>query len=181
MIELLDITYIDLPCVYIVDPSNLPNFKKFKLVQEIKKENIANFIQSWLHGKLKPTIKSDPIPPQSNANVKEIVGYNLEDVVLTEAYNVVLYIYSSQCQYCIDFEPKYTDLANTYQSNKKILFTKINGVTNDIGIIDLETFPLILFYPANSKDKFVKYEGKLTFEDFAVFINTHYSEPKIDL
>ena len=183
--ELLEISYTDLPCLYVIDPRNLPEIKKYKLQKDINEANVLEFVSEWIEGKLKPLLKSDEIPPEDSSSiVKEIVGKNYENIVLQEGIDVLVYFYASHCENCIEFEPKYIQLAEAMMSNKSILFTKIDANKNEIEGVVLEFLPAIFLYSKNDKPKYQKYEGsKYTFEDLALWINQHLSktETKKDL
>lgn len=183
--ELLEISYNDLPCLYIIDPRNLPEIKKYKLQEDLNESNASELVSQWIEGKLKPLLKSDEIPPEDSSSVvKEIVGKNYENVVLQEGTDVLVYFYASHCENCIEFEPKYLQLAEAMSSNNSIVFTKIDANKNEVEGIVIEYLPAIFLYSRNEKPKYIKYEGtKYTFEDLALWINQNLSktETKQDL
>jgi len=64
------------------------NSLKYKLNDEFKIESISEFISNFLGGKLKPYIKSAPVPAKNDDPVKVIVGETFNDIVLDKSKDV---------------------------------------------------------------------------------------------
>ncbi len=112
--------------------------------------------------------------------MKEIVGINYENIILQEGIDVIVYFYASHCENCIEFEPKYIQLAEAMSSNKDFLFTKIDANKNEIEGVVLEYLPAIFLYSKSDKPNYQRYEGtKYTFEDLALWINQKLSKTEI--
>ena len=171
-----------MPCVIIVDPTNLPDVKKYKFTGEINKDNLTSFVQSWLNGELIPFLKSDEIPEENDSIVKEIVGKNYEKIVSDGEKDVIVYIYKKECDKCIEIEPVYAELAKSLSKNTNLLFTKLDGSNNQIEVT-YEIFPTFLFYPGNNKKDHIKFEGELNFRELNDFVlkNRYFQYYKNDL
>ncbi|OIW03929.1 hypothetical protein TanjilG_30205 [Lupinus angustifolius] len=125
--------------------------KKFVLDDEVTFDNIKVFGENFLEGKLKPYLKSDPVPESDDGDVKIVVGSNFDEIVLDESKDVLLEIYAPWCGHCQALEPIYNKLAKHLSSIESIVIAKMDGTTNEHPRAKADGFPTLLFFPAGDK------------------------------
>ncbi|KAL5709797.1 protein disulfide-isomerase [Ranunculus cassubicifolius] len=125
--------------------------KKFVLDGEVTFDNVKAFGEDFLGDKLKPFLKSDPIPETNDEDVKIVVGNNFDDIVLDESKDVLLEIYAPWCGHCQSLEPTYKKLAKHLRGIDSIVLAKMDGTTNEHPRAKADGFPTILFFPAGNK------------------------------
>lgn len=76
--------------------------QKFPLDQSKKltEKEVGDFVQDFVDGKIKPSIKSEPIPEKQDGPVKVIVAHNYEDVVMEVDKDVLVEFYAPWCGHC---------------------------------------------------------------------------------
>eukprot|EP01080_Neovahlkampfia_damariscottae_P012007 gene12007-5407_t len=149
---------------------NILERKDYLFKDEFKTESIENWSKKLSEGKLKPTIKSEPIPKKNDGNVKIIVGETFDDLVMTNSTNVLLEVYASWCGFCQQFESIYNSLGEKFKNDKDIMIAKIDGDKNAIPI-NFREYPSIYFLPKENKESLVLYEGDKTLEELTKYVN----------
>ncbi|RAK75111.1 protein disulfide isomerase PDI1 [Aspergillus fijiensis CBS 313.89] len=166
-----------------LDPQNFPAFAiqdpaknakyPYDQSKELKVEDLEIFIQDVLHGKIEPSIKSEPIPETQDGPVTVVVAHSYKELVLDNDKDVLLEFYAPWCGHCKALAPKYDELASLYVNNPdlaaKVTVAKIDATANDVPD-PITGFPTIRLYPAGAKDSPIEYEGSRTVEDLANFI-----------
>ncbi|CAL0321931.1 unnamed protein product [Lupinus luteus] len=125
--------------------------QKFVLNGEVTFDNIKVFGENFLEGKLKPYLKSDPVPESNDGDVKIVVGSNFDEIVLDESKDVLLEIYAPWCGHCQALEPIYNKLAKHLRGIESIVIAKMDGTTNEHPRAKADGFPTLLFFPAGDK------------------------------
>ncbi|RZB74654.1 Protein disulfide isomerase-like 1-4 isoform B [Glycine soja] len=105
--------------------------RKFLLDEELTVDTITAFGNDFLEEKLKPFLKSDPVPESNDGDVKIVVGNNFDEIVLDESKDVLLEIYAPWCGHCQALEPTYNKLAKHLRSIESIVIAKMDGTTNE--------------------------------------------------
>jgi len=166
---------------------NLPTdkFPAFAIQETVKNEKypfdgnsltekkIGAFVKDFVDGKLKPSIKSEPIPEKQETAVTVVVAHSYKDIVLDDSKDVLIEFYAPWCGHCKALAPTYEKLAELYSSNpdfaSKVTVAKVDATLNDVPD-EIAGFPTIKLYPAGAKDSPVDYSGSRTMEDLAAFI-----------
>ncbi|KAI9888547.1 MAG: protein disulfide-isomerase precursor [Vezdaea aestivalis] len=145
----------------------------FDQSKKITAKSIGAFVDDFVAGNVKPSIKSEPIPEKQEGDVKVIVAHNYEEIVMDADKDVLVEFYAPWCGHCKALAPKYEELASLYQNNPeykdKIVIAKVDATLNDVPD-EIQGFPTIKLYPAGGKDSPVDYQGSRTVEDLIVFI-----------
>jgi protein disulfide-isomerase A1 len=141
--------------------------------QQLSEEVLATYVRDFIEGKLKPTIKSEPVPAAQHGPVIVIVGRSYEDLVINNENDVLLDYYTQSCIPCKAMAPIYEKLAKLYASNAtgcdRVTIGKIDAEANDVSS-DIRGFPTFKLYPAGRKESPVRYDGPWTIEGFANFV-----------
>lgn len=152
--------------------------KKYVLDGEITLEKIKSFGEAFLEDKLKPFLKSDPIPENNDGDVKIVVGNNFDDIVLDESKDVLLEIYAPWCGHCQALEPTYDKLAKHLRGVESLVVAKMDGTTNEHPRAKADGFPTILFFPAGKKSaEPIPVDSERTVVAFYKFLKKHASVP----
>lgn len=140
---------------------NFPGSTKFRFSDEFSVANVKKFSQDFLDNKLKPWIKSEPIPADDGP-VKVVVGESFNDVVLDRSKDVLIELYAPWCGHCKKLEPAYKELAEKLKSVSNVVIAKMDATANDAPHPKYQAkgYPTFLFAPANSKDAPIPYQGE---------------------
>lgn len=134
-------------------------------------------LQIWcLSGKLKPIVKSQPVPKNNKGPVKVVVGKTFDEIVMDTNKDVLIEFYAPWCGHCKKLEPDYLALGKKYKGEKNLVIAKMDATANDVpnDSYKVEGFPTIYFAPSNSKHEPVKFEGgDRTLEGFTKFLEKH--------
>ncbi|CAB1349914.1 unnamed protein product [Coregonus sp. 'balchen'] len=151
--------------------------KKFAMEpEELDSEVLRDFIMAFKKGKLKPIIKSQPVPKNNQGPVKVVVGKTFDDIVMDTKKDVLIEFYAPWCGHCKKLEPDYTALGKKYKSEKNLVIAKMDATANDVPHDSYKTegFPTIYFAPSNSKQSPIKFEGgDRTIEGLSKFLEQY--------
>ncbi|VDM39184.1 unnamed protein product [Toxocara canis] len=138
-------------------------------------ENLVNFMQKISAGKVKPFIKSAPLPKDDKGPVKTLVASNFAKVALDETKDVLIEFYAPWCGHCKAFEPKYKQLAAKLKSQElNLVLAKFDATANDHPEnFNVEGFPTIYFAPSGKKGSPIKYTGDRDLDDLIKFMKKH--------
>ncbi|KAK7404726.1 hypothetical protein VNO78_05682 [Psophocarpus tetragonolobus] len=152
--------------------------RKFLLDGEVTVDTITAFGNDFLEDKLKPFLKSDPVPESNEGDVKIVVGNNFDEIVLDESKDVLLEIYAPWCGHCQALEPTYNKLAKHLRSIESIVIAKMDGTTNEHPRAKSDGFPTLLFFPAGNKSSDpIPVDVDRTVVAFYKFLRKHASIP----
>ncbi|KAM6971156.1 protein disulfide-isomerase A4 [Tautogolabrus adspersus] len=144
--------------------------------EEFDSEVLRDFVMAFKKGKLKPIIKSQPVPKNNKGPVKVVVGKNFDDIVMDTQKDVLIEFYAPWCGHCKKLEPDFLALGKKYKGEKNLVIAKMDATANDVpnDNYKVEGFPTIYFAPSNSKQSPVKFEGgDRTVEGFSRFVEKH--------
>ena len=129
-----------------------------------------------LAGKLKPVIKSQPVPKNNKGPVKVVVGKTFDSIVMDPKKDVLIEFYAPWCGHCKQLEPVYTSLGKKYKDHKNLVIAKMDATANDVTSdrYKVEGFPTIYFAPSGDKKNPIKFEdGNRDLEHLSKFIEEH--------
>nr|GEU35542.1 protein disulfide-isomerase-like [Tanacetum cinerariifolium] len=134
---------------------------------------MAPWLKDYVDGKVKPFIKSEPIPETNDEPVKVVVANSLKDMVLDSTKNILLEIYAPWCGHCKKLAPILDEVAVSFENDADVMIAKFDGSNNDIpsDTFEVQGYPTLYF--RSSSGKVVPYEGNRTKEDIIEFIQTN--------
>ena len=151
--------------------------------RELLEQDLDKFVESFINSKLKPTIKSEPVPEMQKSPLVEVVALSYDGIVMNKDKDVLMEFYTQWCGPCKALLPTFEKLAQAYASDPsvkdRVTIAKMDAEANDFPDRDIRGFPWFKLYPAGSKDSPVIYGGSRTLEDWAKFIRdngTHKAE-----
>lgn len=112
-------------------------------------------------GKVKPFLKSQPIPKRQDSPVRVIVAKNFEQEVMQTKKDVLIEFYAPWCGHCKNLEPIYKKLAKQLsKTNPDVVIAKMDATANDVPpLFKVSGFPTIYFLKANEKDNPITFSG----------------------
>jgi len=157
---------------------NLQTTDRYRYSGEFSVENLEQFVEEFLAGKIKPHIKSEPIPTQEGP-VTVVVGETFKNIVLDTTKDVLIELYAPWCGHCKKLEPIYNELAEALKNQPNLVIAKMDATANDASHSEYQSkgYPTILFAPANNKDHPVKFTGSRDVTGFTDFLKKHASLP----
>uniref|UniRef100_U3FWF7 Protein disulfide-isomerase A4 n=1 Tax=Micrurus fulvius TaxID=8637 RepID=U3FWF7_MICFL len=144
--------------------------------EEFDSDILREFVLSFKKGKLKPIVKSQPIPKNNKGPVKIVVGKTFESIVMDPNSDVLIEFYAPWCGHCKKLEPIYMELGKKYKKQKNLIIAKMDATANDVtnDSYKVEGFPTIYFAPSNSKKNPIKFEiGERDLEHLSKFVEEH--------
>lgn len=138
-------------------------------------EAVETYVQDFLRGNLKPTIKSEPLPPEdSKEALVKIVGLNYNEIVMDSSKDVLVQYCITPCGPCEALKPTLEALAELYASRPelkdKVTIGKVMYDANDTPERWIRGFPTEKLFPAASKGSPEMFLGPQTLDDLADFI-----------
>jgi len=150
------------------------NSLKYQYAGSIEVPKLLAFAKEYVEGKIEPFIKSAPIP-ESQGNVKVIVGKNFKDIVLDDSKDVLIELYAPWCGHCQKLEPIYNELADKLADVKNVVIAKMDATANDAPHAKYQAkgYPTIMLAPAGKKDSPIPYTGERTVEAFEKWLKSN--------
>ncbi|KAK4363729.1 hypothetical protein RND71_018970 [Anisodus tanguticus] len=153
-----------------VEPDAIAAFlKDYKVMSPILL--VVRSFHVALDGKLKPHVKSEPIPEVNDEPVKVVVRDTLQDMVFNSGKNVLLEFYAPWCGHCKNLAPILDEVAVSFESNPD------DATANDLpkGEFDVQGFPTMYFRSASGN--LSQYNGDRTKEAIIEFIKKNRDKP----
>nr|XP_023648626.1 protein disulfide-isomerase A4 [Paramormyrops kingsleyae] len=144
--------------------------------EELDSDVLQEFVMAFKKGKLKPIIKSQPIPKNNKGAVKVVVGKTFDEVVMDPKNDVLIEFYAPWCGHCKKLDPEYLALGKKYKNEKNLIIAKMDATANDVPheSYKVEGFPTIYFAPSNDKKNPIKYQsGSRDLDGLSKFLEEH--------
>lgn len=133
---------------------------------------LEEFVKDFKNGRLKPFLKSQPIPKRQEGPVRVVVANSFEDEVMKSKKDVLIEFYAPWCGHCKKLEPVYKKLAkHLANSNPDVVVAKMDASANDVpSSFKVEGFPTIYFLKAGEKDNPIQFTGERSFKTMKDFV-----------
>ncbi|GJQ84935.1 ERp60 [Trypoxylus dichotomus] len=129
---------------------------------------LTNFVERFVTGKLKPYIKSEPLPEDNEDTVKILVGKNFYEIMTNEK-DTFIQFYTPWCMVCLEFATIYEDLA--LEIGEDVVIAKMNVAANDYPkFISIKSYPTFYLSRKGMFDKPLYYNGTLDMLEMIKFI-----------
>ena len=146
--------------------------KKYKL-DNWNKEGLVQFVQNYLDGKLVPYFMSaPPAENQTAALIKTVVGSNFEEMVLKNDQNVLMIAYLNVSDESQTYLNYFTEYMNVLQHaiGDSFIAVKFEVGENEHPLFKFRTFPSIVLYKKNHKNKPILFTSSFHYRYFVRFL-----------
>lgn len=154
--------------------------QKFRMppVSEFEAEDLAQFIEDLRSGKVRPYMKSLPVPKKQEGPVRKIVANNYDDEIHKVKKDAVIFFHAPWCGHCKEFDPVFKKVAKKMlANNENIVFGKMDATANDVPYMfpPIKGYPTIFFLSAYEKFDPIQYQGDRAYKSLKDWINRHSS------
>ncbi|XP_070844434.1 protein disulfide-isomerase [Chaetodon trifascialis] len=144
-------------------------------------QTIKKFCQSYMEGKAKPKMQSEPIPEGWDKEpVKELVGTTLKKVAFNPDKTVFVLFYLPYSQRSRALFPLWEELAEALKEREDVVVARIDASANDINMSMQGSHPSLCLFPALHAERVVFYSGKRKLKDLMKFVDTEMEKAKKD-
>uniref|UniRef100_A0A3Q1HZN7 Thioredoxin domain-containing protein n=1 Tax=Anabas testudineus TaxID=64144 RepID=A0A3Q1HZN7_ANATE len=147
LLEYFRVRDFEAPLIRLV---NLTNHFTYHLPSDsLDEETVKKFCQSYLDGKAKPKMQSEPIPEGWDKKpVKELVGATLEKVVFNPNNTVFVLFYLPYSQESRALFTLWEELAEAFEEQENVVIARIDASANDINMSMQGSYPSLGLFPA---------------------------------
>jgi protein disulfide-isomerase A4 len=149
---------------------------RMKISDEFESKDLAEFIEEFRTGKVKPYMKSLPVPETQDDPVLDIVADNYDTLVHKVKKDAVMFFHAPWCGHCREFDPIYEKIAKKrLDNNENIVFGKLDATSNDVPYMfkGIQGYPSIFFVRASDKFDPIPYKGDRSAESVRDWINEY--------
>jgi protein disulfide isomerase len=151
---------------------DLEKYKYEGKLADLTVESVGAFINDFKAGKLKPHLKSEPVPESNDGPVKILVGGNWNDIVADPTKDVLVKYYAPWCGHCKTLAPIWTELGQYVEGLNDVVIAKMDSTANEVTGVAVKSYPTLIWYPKDNK-KGVPYQGGRELNDFKEFLNSN--------
>lgn len=144
---------------------------KYVMEADFSMDALEQFVNDLLDNKLEAYMKSEPVPDNSDKDVKVVVGRNFDEIVNDNTKDVLIEFYAPWCGHCKQLEPKYNELGGKLKDESGITIAKMDATANDVPKpYEVQGFPTIYFKPKGKENSPKKYQGGREVKDFLKYL-----------
>jgi len=156
------------------------NSQIFKMTDDFSVDNLEKFANDFKDGKLKPFIKSEPVPENNDGPVKVVVGENFDEIVNDPTKDVLIEFYAPWCGHCKTLEPKFNELGEKLKGVNDVVIAKMDATANDVPPnYQVSGFPTLYWAPMGNKESPKKYQGGREVDNFIEYIKKEATNPVV--
>jgi protein disulfide-isomerase A1 len=139
---------------------------------EITADNIREFVNKVLDGKLKQHLLSQDLPEDwDKTPVKTLVSTNFDEVALDKEKDVLVEFYAPWCGHCKQLAPIYDQLGEKYADRSDVVIAKVDATGNELEHTKVNSFPTIKLYKKGT-NQVIEYNGERTLDGLSRFLET---------
>jgi protein disulfide-isomerase A1 len=169
----------DIPAFRVLQPLGQGHPHKFIYKGPIDHEAMLDFIGDFHEKRLKPWVKSEPVPIEQTGPVTKVVGENFQHMVVNNKKDVLVMFYASWAATMPHFDAEYHFAAEKLKRTRDLLIVKVDATLNDVAGVDIKGYPHLKFYAANRKDfPPVDYTGDMNANGIVVWLKEHTKAAK---
>ncbi|XP_061840542.1 protein disulfide-isomerase [Nerophis lumbriciformis] len=144
-------------------------------------DTIKTFCRSYLDGKAKPKMQSEPIPEGWDERpVKELVGSTLEKVAFNPDKTVFVLFYLPYSPQSRGVFSLWEDLARALAERDDVVIARIDASANDIAMSVQKAYPSFCLFPALHAERATFYTGRRMLKDLLRFVHEEMEKAKKD-
>jgi hypothetical protein len=136
-------------------------YLKYRFEKYITKEEIKKWVEEFDMGRLKESLKSEPIPEVQDDLLMRVVGLNYNKEVIENKEDVMVFLYSMWCQKSKRIIRDLRKIAlRAKRWDTKIKWVVFEITRNEVkGLRNMQSYPNLLLYKSNDKKYPVWYDG----------------------
>ncbi|XP_035728341.1 protein disulfide-isomerase-like [Vespa mandarinia] len=139
---------------------------------EISSENVLEFVNAFIEGKLKRHLLTEDLPKDWDKHpVKVLVGTNFHEVAFNKEKDVLVEFYAPWCGHCQQLAPIYEELGKKYEDSESVVIAKMDATVNELEDVKIINYPTITLYKKGTNEA-VDYNGERTLAELAKFIES---------
>nr|XP_020469977.1 protein disulfide-isomerase-like [Monopterus albus] len=179
LMEYFRVREFEAPLIRLV---NLTDHVTYHLPSDtLDKHTITQFCQSYLEGKAKPKMQSEPIPEGWDKKpVKELVGVTLEKVAFNPSKTVFVLFYLPYSQESRALFPLWEELAEALKEREDVVIARMDASANDINMSMHGPYPSLCLFPAVYAERMLVYTGKRKLKYLVKFLDKEMEKAKKD-
>jgi len=135
---------------------------------DMTSESIKTFISDIHDGKVKPHLKSEPIPENAGP-LTTLVGDNWADIVMDTSKDVLVKYYAPWCGHCKKLAPIWEELAEAVADIPDLVIADFDATLNEIEGLSIRGYPTLKWYPKDDKSG-RDFEGGRELPDFVAYL-----------
>lgn len=177
LMEYFRVRHFEAPLIRIV---NLTSHITYHLPSDdLNEDAIKLFAWSYLEGKAKPKMQSEPVPEGwEEKPVKELVGTTLEKVAFHPNKTVFVLFYLPYSKTSQALFPLWEELAEVFKEREDVVIARIDASANDINMSLQTAAPSLCLFPALYAERVVLYTGKNHLKDLLEFVHQEMERAK---
>lgn len=184
LVEMAGVEEDQLPVLTLIDMKSahaqsapFKSTKKYRHpTQGMTEKSIVQFISDFEQGKLKPWLKSEPVPEGAyDGPLTILVGTTFANVAHNPDKDVLVNFYAPWCGHCRKFEPNYKELSKRLKHVKTMTIAKLDATRNEVEGMTVKGFPTVILFPAGQTGGkgAVEYHGDRSPEDITKWLHSH--------
>lgn len=139
---------------------------------ELTADNLKQFVQDYLDGKLKQHLLSQDLPEDwDKTPVKTLVVSNFEQIAMDKDKDVLVEFYAPWCGHCKQLVPIYEKVAEHFEKDDNIVIAKIDATANELEHTKITSFPTLKLYRKDD-NLAIQYNGPRTYEGITKFVES---------
>ena len=151
--EFLGVTKDQLPTLRLISPSNaMAKYQWEGDISALSTDSVRAFVSDFKDGKLKPHLKSEPVPePATTEGLTVLVGNNWDEIVNDASKDVLVKYYAPWCGHCKALAPTWDELAKDVEGIEDLVIAKFDATANEVAGLEIRGYPTLKFYPKDNK------------------------------
>ena len=150
---------------------NQDGMKKYKYEGDFNLDLLQKYLNQFYANKLPLFYKSEPLPLHQDSTIYELVGKSFNFVVFDEYKNVMVKFYIPDCEFCLNIEEKYKQVAELFSFRDDLIFAEIDMSKNEVeqNRFRIKGYPTILLFPSGDKTP-IEFTERVDIEHVGIFL-----------
>eukprot|EP00914_Ancora_sagittata_P001915 GHVO01004445.1.p1 GENE.GHVO01004445.1~~GHVO01004445.1.p1 ORF type:complete len:288 (-),score=38.43 GHVO01004445.1:573-1436(-) len=143
-------------------------------IYPIRAAGIRDYLEKYEAGKLRPHVKSQPLPDYGSwkpGQVLEVVGENFEEIVRESDTDIFVKFHAPWCGHCRRMQPAYIKLAELAASVTTLRIADVDATQNEISDLHFAAYPSMALFRGGLKKQPLYYSESREAEDMFKWIS----------
>ena len=154
------------------------NLTRYLMDSKLTTDLLQSFVDGFKKKRLIPHIRSQPIPDNTNASVKEVVGKTFKEMVIDNPNDVFIMMYAYWCGHCKEALPIWQKLGERLADEPNVDILQIDVTLNEVHKpFKTMNYPTIYWLAANDKYSPKKFLGQRSVHNFIEYVAKMSTKP----